>query len=57
MNGSNVWGSLAPYGDALPFVQMEYLQMEYFPFKTGIIANCHLEFSYFLPVLFSTSWS
>ena len=43
-----------------PLVQMEYLQKEYFPFKTviiddslqitlgkKIIAKCHLEFSYF----------
>ena len=38
MNGSNVWGSLAPYGDLIPSVQMEYLQDEkYFPFETVII--------------------
>ena len=58
MNGSKVWGSLAPYGDVFPCVQMEYLQSkEYFPFKTVIIddslqitlgekkinAKCHLE--------------
>ena len=39
MNGSNVWGSLAPYGDVLPFfVQMEYLatRQEVFFFR-----NCH----------------
>ena len=52
---------LAPFGDVLPLVQMEYLQKkEYFPFKTVIanwresanhpgkkITKCHLEFSYF----------
>ena len=37
MNGSDVWGSSALYGDVLR-VQMEYLQKnEYFPFKTVII--------------------
>ena len=38
VNGSNVWGLLAPYGDVFPRVQMEYLQnKQYFPFKTDII--------------------
>ena len=38
MNGSNVWGSLAPYGDIFSHVQMEYLQnKEYFLFITVII--------------------
>ena len=38
MNGSDVWGSSAPYGDVLPVFKMEYLQKnEYFPFKTVII--------------------
>ena len=57
MNGSDVWGSSAPYGDVLPvFKWNTYLQKnEYFPFKTVIIddslqntlgkknAKCHLE--------------
>ena len=41
MNGSDVWGSSAPYGEfwlMVTRVQMEYLQKnEYFPFKTVII--------------------
>ena len=65
VNGSNVWGSLAPYGDvATPLVQMEYLQdKEYFPFKTVIIDdslqitlgkknNCQVSFGIFFISLF-----
>ena len=39
MNGSDVWGSSAPYGDVLPVLKWNtYLQKnEYFPFKTVII--------------------
>ena len=61
MNGSDVWGSSAPYGDVLPVFKWNiYKRMSsYFPFKTVIIddslqntlgeknAKCHLEFSYF----------
>ena len=38
MNGSNVWGSVAHYGDVLSLFQWNiYLQdKEYFPFKTVI---------------------
>ena len=40
MNRSNVWGSLAPYGDVSSRVQKEYLQnKEHFPFKTVIIED------------------
>ena len=39
MNGSDVWGSSAPYGDALPVFKWNiYKRMStYFPFKTVII--------------------
>ena len=39
MNGSNVWGSLAPYGDFLPLFEWNsYLQkQEFFPCKTVVI--------------------
>ena len=57
MNGSDVWGSSAPYGDVLPVFKWNiYKRMStYFPFKTVIIddslqntlgkkkAKCHLE--------------
>ena len=63
---------LAPFGDVLSFVQMEYLQKEYFPFKTviideslqitlekkfpSVIWNFLISLFVQLPVLFSTSW-
>ena len=39
MNGSDVWGSSAPYGDVLPVFKWNiYKRMStYFPFKTVII--------------------
>ena len=38
MNGSNVWGSLAPYGDVLPLFKWNiYKRSRYFPLKTVII--------------------
>ena len=38
MNGSDVWGSSAPYGDVLPVFKWNiYKKNEYFPFKTVII--------------------
>ena len=39
MNGSDVWGSSAPYGDVLPVFKWNsyLLKNEYFPFKTVII--------------------
>ena len=38
MNGSDVWGSSAPYGDFLPVFKWNiYKKNEYFPFKTVII--------------------
>ena len=57
MNGSDVWGSSAPYGDVLPVFKWNiYKRMtSYFPFKTVIFddslqnileeknAKCHLE--------------
>ena len=56
MNGSDVWGSSAPYGDVLPLQKNEY-----FPFKTVIIDNslqntlgekkCRVSFGNFLILL------
>ena len=57
MNGSNFWGSLAPYGDILSLFKWNiYKRSSYFPFKNVIIDNslqntlgekknakCHLE--------------
>ena len=38
MNGSNVWSSLAPYGDALPWFKWNiYKRRSIFLFKTVII--------------------
>ena len=38
MIGSNVWGSLAPYGDVSPCSNGIFTHInEYFPFKTVII--------------------
>ena len=67
MNGSDVWGSSAPYGDVLPVFKWNiYKRMStYFPFKTVIIddslqntlgkknAKCHLETFDFITYLYS----
>ena len=43
MNGSDVWGSSAPYGDVLPVFKWNIYKrmsiLNYFPFKTVIIDN------------------
>ena len=60
MNGSNVWGSFAPYGDVLPFFKWNIFTKEgVLSLQTVIIddslqitlgkkkiAKCHLECSY-----------